>query len=163
MSTRSNIAVDKDDGSIIRVYCHFDGYINEGVGQTLHNYYNDKDKATSLVSKGDISQLGTDEEHTQFYKDRGFSWGRAHTQEDWSNIQPISSADRYSMMNEMRGNLHIEYLYYFATCEHVPEGQWYVSESKFLDTAEMGIDSEHATLHYWTKFIPLEAFFTEKD
>ena len=161
MSTRSNIAVDKDDGSIIRVYCHFDGYINEGVGQILHNYYNDKDSATSLVSKGDISELGTDEEHTKFYKDRGFSWG--HTQEDWSSIKPKPSASEYSMMNELRGDLFIEYLYYFATCEHIPEGQWYVSESKFLDTAEMEINAYHSSLHYWTKFIPLEAFFTEKD
>ena len=34
MSTRSRIGVMMDDGTVKQVYCHWDGYVEEGVGNT---------------------------------------------------------------------------------------------------------------------------------
>ena len=40
MSTRSLIWKEQQDGSYKGVYCHNDGYIEDGVGETLFKYYN---------------------------------------------------------------------------------------------------------------------------
>ena len=37
MSTRSNIGIINEDGSVRVVYCHFDGYLTGGVGEQLVN------------------------------------------------------------------------------------------------------------------------------
>lgn len=55
MSTRSNIAVEKD-GKIHVIYCHFDGY-PEGVGQTLIDHYKTFDRAMEIIALGDLSTL----------------------------------------------------------------------------------------------------------
>jgi len=56
MSTRSRIGVEQKDGSIVSVYCHFDGYPS-GVGSTLLQCYNTYDKANEVVALGDLSSL----------------------------------------------------------------------------------------------------------
>jgi len=56
MSTSSSIAVKREDGKYVVVYCNKDGYIN-GVGKTLVESYNSYDKAIALVSMGSISSL----------------------------------------------------------------------------------------------------------
>jgi hypothetical protein len=59
MSTRSFIAVQKEDGSIIDTYCHWDGYIQHN-GRILQKFFSDYDKALSLVEGGSISHLNDD-------------------------------------------------------------------------------------------------------
>ena len=70
MSTRSRIAIENQDGTVISVYCHFDGYV-KGVGKTLFENYN-REKTEQLVELGDISQLNESTETTIAYaRDRG--------------------------------------------------------------------------------------------
>lgn len=57
MSTRSRIGIDKGDGVIRSIYCHFDGY-PEGVGAVLRDHYRLVNKADKLIRLGDISTLG---------------------------------------------------------------------------------------------------------
>lgn len=57
MATRSNIAVQQEDGSFLYIYVHNDGYY-EGVGQTLLDHYGDIAKARELVALGDLSVVG---------------------------------------------------------------------------------------------------------
>jgi hypothetical protein len=57
MSTRSAIIAKRDNG-YAGIYCHFDGYIEGGVGETLHRHYQDPAKIAALIDLGDISQLG---------------------------------------------------------------------------------------------------------
>jgi hypothetical protein len=57
MGTRSNIAVQRADGSWARIYCHWDGYL-EGVGRTLFDHYTSQTQAEALVAPGDLSSLG---------------------------------------------------------------------------------------------------------
>ena len=59
MATRSNIAVQQEDGSFLYIYVHNDGYF-EGVGQTLLDHYGDIGKARELVALGDLSVVGNE-------------------------------------------------------------------------------------------------------
>jgi hypothetical protein len=70
MATRSRIAIEREDGSVKSIYCHFDGYV-DGVGKVLFEHY-DKEKLEKLIELGDISVLGTSTENTiAYHRDRG--------------------------------------------------------------------------------------------
>lgn len=56
MSTRSNIGILNQDGSVTFIYCHFDGY-PKGVGAMLRKYYTVRATVESLLALGDISSL----------------------------------------------------------------------------------------------------------
>ncbi len=55
MSTHSFIC-EETDGKICAIYCHFDGY-PDGVGTTLKEHYQCRNKLERLLSNGDISGL----------------------------------------------------------------------------------------------------------
>ena len=56
MSTRSRIGMVMDDGKVISIYCHWDGYVQNN-GQILLKHYTDKEKVARLIALGDISAL----------------------------------------------------------------------------------------------------------
>lgn len=56
MSTRSRIGMVQDDGKVISIYCHWDGYPSNN-GAILLKHYTDKEKVARLISLGDISCL----------------------------------------------------------------------------------------------------------
>ena len=58
MSTRSRIGLQLTDGSVISIYCHFDGY-SEFNGVKLVEHFNSYEKAAELIDLGDISCLWT--------------------------------------------------------------------------------------------------------
>jgi hypothetical protein len=58
MSTRSRIGLELTDGSVISIYCHFDGY-PEFNGVKLVEHFNSYEKAAELIDLGDISCLWT--------------------------------------------------------------------------------------------------------
>lgn len=82
MATRSTIAIERRDGTVRAVYCHWDGYL-ENNGQLLAAHYDEPETIEALVALGQISSLsptvGTqhsfeDRDHgqTTFYgRDRG--------------------------------------------------------------------------------------------
>lgn len=58
MATRSLIGMESKDGMIQYIYCHWDGYVVEGVGQCLLECFKDRSKVQDLLALGDISSLG---------------------------------------------------------------------------------------------------------
>ena len=56
MSTRSTIAIENQDGSIEKIYCHFDGYIRH-MGVMLNTYFNAPDNVRLLIANGDLSGI----------------------------------------------------------------------------------------------------------
>lgn len=56
MGTRSNIIVERSDGTFANSYCHWDGYLG-GVGKTLHEHYSSQERAEALSALGAISSL----------------------------------------------------------------------------------------------------------
>lgn len=57
MATRSTISVLREDGTVAKVYCHWDGYL-ENNGELLVKHYDTQDKVEALIAGGDISSLG---------------------------------------------------------------------------------------------------------
>jgi hypothetical protein len=58
MATRSRIGLQLTNGSVISIYCHFDGY-PEFNGVKLVEHFNSYEKAAELIDLGDISCLWT--------------------------------------------------------------------------------------------------------
>ena len=58
MATRSRIGIELSNGSILSVYCHWDGY-PEYNGVKLVEHFNSYEKASELIDGGDISALWT--------------------------------------------------------------------------------------------------------
>ena len=58
MATRSLIGMESKDDKIQYIYCHWDGYVVEGVGQCLLEYFKDRSKVQDLLALGEISSLG---------------------------------------------------------------------------------------------------------
>mgnify|MGYP000223930665 FL=1 len=84
MSTRSTIAVKTDQGKILAVYCHWDGYPTHN-GRILNEKYNTTDKVAKLVGGGDISSLADSGKSGKlgkpvYYADQG---------EDWKAVEPV--------------------------------------------------------------------------
>lgn len=57
MATRSTIAIQREDGTVAQVYCHWDGYL-ENNGDILVKFYNTPKSVEELLEHGDISSLG---------------------------------------------------------------------------------------------------------
>jgi hypothetical protein len=79
MGTRSRIGLQLANGSVLSVYCHWDGY-PEFNGVKLVEYHNSFQKAAALIDGGDISALHTNlgwdrevlpETGPLYYADRG--------------------------------------------------------------------------------------------
>jgi hypothetical protein len=74
MSTRSAIGYLTPEGKVRAIYCHFDGYVTNGVGETLITEWQAAYRVAQLVESGDMSQLGVDLKDSVFYgRDRGES------------------------------------------------------------------------------------------
>ena len=56
MATRSRIAIEREEGTVYSIYCHFDGY-PEHNGAVLQKHYQDRSKVEKLIALGDISIL----------------------------------------------------------------------------------------------------------
>jgi hypothetical protein len=73
MATRSGIGIEHDDGTVVGVYCHWDGY-PEGVGRTLQDHYLDRAKAAALVELGSVSSLGAEIGERHPFQERRDDW-----------------------------------------------------------------------------------------
>mgnify|MGYP001473763002 CR=1 FL=1 len=79
MSTNSRLGLRLEDGSILSVYHHWDGY-PEWLGVTLNKYYNTREAIAELIDGGNMSCCYTDSdwEHEElktyrplYYTERG--------------------------------------------------------------------------------------------
>ena len=74
MSTRSAIGYKLPNGKIRAKYCHWDGYVEGGVGQTLQESYQAAWKIGRMVELGDMSTLAAEIDDCVFYgRDKGES------------------------------------------------------------------------------------------
>ena len=64
MSTRSEIAILNNDGTVTAIYCHWDGYV-ENNGIILSEHYKEIEKVKELIKNGDLSSLNKNIEPTK--------------------------------------------------------------------------------------------------
>jgi len=132
MSTRSNIAIEDPKTKKVKViYVHSDGY-PYGVGKCLVDNYNKREVAELLFDHGDASYLGDTLDECSFY---GRDWDR---KEDPAKTY----RDEWMYMNDMQGDIHIEYIYIFKN------NQWSVSSGKYISPK----DCYDSGIGYFTKF-----------
>jgi hypothetical protein len=98
MSTNSSITMKMSEDNYKTIYCHWDGYL-EGVGRTLFDHYQDKEKVEELINNGDISSLEkspyTTEGHTFDKPVNGYTvfYGRDRGETDVEAINCVSLID----------------------------------------------------------------------
>lgn len=56
MGTRSMIGMEQEDGTVLGIYCHWDGYWSNN-GRILVENYTDRDKVAALIGLGALSSL----------------------------------------------------------------------------------------------------------
>ena len=135
MRTRSTIAIEDPKTKKVKViYVHSDGY-PYGVGKCLVDSYNHYDLAKELFNYGDASYLGDTIGECSFY-------GR-----DWDRDEDPAKTYRneYMYMANMRGDIHIEYIYLFK------DNRWHVSTSKIIRPK----DAYDGYVGYKSKFEPV--------
>tara|TARA_R110000823_G_C15660245_1_gene471974 strand:+ start:51 stop:509 length:459 start_codon:yes stop_codon:yes gene_type:complete len=140
MSTRSEIAVQKTDGSIASIYCHGDGYLEHN-GVILNKHYASYDKALSIIEQNDCSSLGETIEESRFYN----TWSGEDTESKKFD-------NEHHFMKKFGNNIFAEYIYLFKIAERTADDDWYVSELKFIDNPS---DNYNHSLAYHTKFFLL--------
>lgn len=57
MSTHCAVIEKLPDGTYRGIYSHFDGYLKQGVGENLMNYYKNPEKVHALISLGALDVL----------------------------------------------------------------------------------------------------------
>ncbi|AXQ68628.1 hypothetical protein HOU00_gp089 [Caulobacter phage CcrPW] len=93
MATRSNVAVQQEDGSFLFIYVHWDGYY-EGNGQTLLDHYSDIEKARKLAALGDLSVIEAEIGEKHDFNNPTKGWTRAYGRDRGeTGVEPRSLAD----------------------------------------------------------------------
>ena len=138
MSTRSNIAIEDPKTKKVKViYVHSDGY-PYGVGKCLVDHYNKRELAQLLFEHGDASYLGDTIDECSFY-------GR-----DWERKEDPAKTyrDEWMYMNNIKGDVFIEYIYLFK------DNRWHVSTSEYINEKKLK-NSYDGGVHYYSKFEPV--------
>ena len=141
MSTRSTIAIRRLDGSMTKVYCHWDGY-TENNGVILQKYYNTPDKIEELLALGNISSLR--EKINPETKNHNFD----HPEAD---VTVAYHRDRGEEFSQIDNSQMEEYNYVF----NMFDGVWYViyyadypdtEAKKFLNLDYVDVQTEKLLL-----------------
>ena len=87
MGTRSAIGYKLPNGKIRAKYCHWDGYVEGGVGQTLQESYQAAFKIGRMVELGDMSTLAAEIDDCVFYgRDKGETGVDAQDYDDFDDF-----------------------------------------------------------------------------
>ena len=134
MATRSTIALEYADGTVDKIYCHWDGYL-ENNGAILQGHYTDPFKVQRLMDLGDVSSLGPDigdkhefdspykygtpeyeawaeakREVTTFYgRDRGETGTGAKRFKDYADYRANAQFEEYNYILRKDGNWYVEF------------------------------------------------------
>ena len=121
MSTRSNIGIQNEDGSLDVIYCHWDGYPSHN-GAILLHHYQDLEKIRELIALGDISSLAAavkaaSGEHTFESPQEGVvvAYGRDR-HEDGIGSRHFDTLDDYQKLMRSEGG-YIEYVYLYKVAD----------------------------------------------
>lgn len=104
MSTRSTIGIRHEDGSVTKIYCHWDGYIEHN-GGILQKYYNTAEKIEPLMALGNLSVLGPKPEADDTWESRDFERCEPYTLrgEEWAQASPSQMEEYNYLFDESEG------------------------------------------------------------
>lgn len=100
MATRSNVAVQQEDGTFLFIYVHWDGYY-EGNGKTLLDHYSDVNKARQLAALGDLSVINEEVGEKHDFNKPHDGWTVAYGRDRGEdNVAPRTCADIDAVIRE---------------------------------------------------------------
>jgi hypothetical protein len=115
MATRSRIGLQLVDGSILSVYCHWDGY-PEFNGVKLIENFNSYDAAAELIDGGDISALWT---NAGWNNETLPTTGPLYYSTRGEDLPPRHDADLNEYLCNGEEYAYLEYAYLFVNGEWV--------------------------------------------
>lgn len=122
MATRSSISLQRENGEIVSVYCHWDGYPDYN-GALLLEHYNTPEKIEELLALGDMSSLSENiapqegEKHSFDSPAAGVCvFYHRDREEPWDRVKPMIHSKFEDVVNYYDG---CEYNYLFK------DGKWY--------------------------------------
>lgn len=127
MGTRSDIIVERTDGTWKRIYCHWDGYPDHN-GRLLHEHYSSQELADAVVAPGDMSSLDEKcdkpEGHSYETKVKGYSvyYGRDRGETD------TDGKVGKTLKAVWPKNSGTEFTYVWSTLHPKNEPQWFVGD-----------------------------------
>jgi hypothetical protein len=134
MATRSKIGMLQPDGSILAVYCHWDGYPSHN-GKILNAHYTERSKVQELMDLGDLSSLGPEigEKHDFDAPPKGQCNAYGRDREEGGEADHyLNEAEFLKSVKDSWG----QWAYLFT-----PEGKWLVNDCygdpQFLPLEEM--------------------------
>lgn len=126
MATRSTIAMEREDGAVVQIYCHWDGYLNHN-GKILLEHYSDPAKVAQLLALGNLSVLGPEigEAHDFNSNDHDICtfYGRDRGEDD-VDAQLYVDFETYRLHHQYE-----EYEYIMRTVDGQPT--WFVHSDEF--------------------------------
>ena len=116
MGTRSYIGLKEKDDSLIFVYCHWDGYV-ENNGNILVTHYDTEKKVRKLLKNGSFSALDPNPSQISYYADS----------ESQNDLEIYTFNDVDELKKDFKNDkwIGIEFFYIFDT----DTNQWIVSNS----------------------------------
>ena len=153
MSTRSNIGIQNEDGSVEMVYCHWDGYLSNN-GAILRKHYLTESKIRKLIAGGDMSSLEDMPSKIDYYGQRSkwTKYGPAGSEQDepWEQVKP----QKYSHPVDIRYMLKdscTQYIYIFDSVKD--KWRWdytgnftTVDKMRLLTKKQVGRDFDEGSL-----------------
>lgn len=127
MATRSFIGKVQNDGTVVGVYCHWDGY-PDCVGKTLAEHYKDPAKVDALIALGSISSLGEEigsDDGVHTFDNPRDGWTVAYGRDRGEELEPpIVYASIHEAGDKAPSDLGAEYVYTM-----LPDRQWFVKKA----------------------------------
>lgn len=104
MATRSTIGIRHEDGSVTKIYCHWDGYIEHN-GGILQKYYNTAEKIEPLMALGNLSYLGPKPVPDDTWESRDYERCKPYTLrgEEWEQASPSQMEEYNYLFDESEG------------------------------------------------------------
>jgi hypothetical protein len=125
MGTKSTIAIQRADGTILRVKCNWDGYL-ENNGVILQEHYLDPSKVLKLIRRGNLGSLGHTPDESSFYVDVD--------EDEVDNEDKYFYADKFSSVEHWKDGtcrLFDEYNYLLMNT-----GEWFVYIPDYRNPSE---------------------------
>ena len=132
MSTRSDIAMQQENGTYQSIYCHFDGYPTHN-GKLLLEHWTNPVKIKQLMELGDLSGLGEElGNETQSWKSPNPKWCLAYARD---RGETDCDSMTYPDLGTLLENSNNDFLYVFS------DNKWY-----FRGSHKSGILTELLTM-----------------
>lgn len=118
MGTHSRIGKILPNGKVKAITCHYDGYVQGGVGEDLSKHYQDESKIDALLDLGNLSGIGKEIGEKQDFNNflsQNPNWCLAYGRDRGEKGQEAKEVS----LDEYETNLNWEYIYLYK------EGKWH--------------------------------------